>query len=142
MKQTKPKQNQTYTGTLMWLDGVPDLQGESFKKDCQVDIVRSRHKEIPLNLPVYLDFNHDNPKCFMGWGRAWRRGNQIRYKIQLHSGLPEPYIDVMASSLIPVIGGRILARKGKAVTHITIEEIGLTLRASDTRLQPLKGVTK
>ena len=113
-----------YKGILAYLDQVPDLMGETFGPQCQVNLPI-------LSVDVCVD---SDPSQMVGFGYVTRVGIHLHYEIHLDT------IKIsarMASILTPCVEGTILARNGNEITHFKVTRIGLSLRPLDTRLTPL-----
>ena len=115
----------TYTGTVLIMDGHPDLSGDIFPPDAKVEIKES--------IAVSMNFGR-TVGDYVGEAKLHQEGNEIKYEIKL---LPERIPDEMARLLTPCVGGSIKKRQGKNIVDFTIRQIGLAKDNADHRIKKL-----
>jgi hypothetical protein len=117
-----------FTGTLLHLDGIPDLTGEYFDENSMV--------ELPSHdVSVTLDF-HEGPEFWLGKAKLYFRPGKLCYIMEL---LDERLPKYALETLTPCVGGHVKSRNGNRISYVSVSGIGLSASGNaDSRIKPLK----
>lgn len=103
-----------YLGTILNLDGWPDLSGDIFDENSGVEL---------LGNPIAVTFEFNNKKeTILGRATLFFSDNKVKYEMRLDdTRLSKERLD----SLFPCIGGVVFEREEQRIVRFAIDKVAL-----------------
>ncbi len=115
---------------VLILDGEPDMQGEGFAADCEIEF----ENPVPIT--------RDHSRAFsdvIGTAVLYRQGRSLVADLFVAYDTPERLCLEQGAGLYPSVGGTTFGRDGQTITQAQITTVALTLaRNADPRIAPAK----